>query len=339
MMRPFEYVSPKTQAQAFSLLGTSWGQTEVLAGGTDLLALMKDDVARPKRLVNIKSIEGLHNSLMARSQGSTTANGVTIGALVTLGDLAESPKLQSAFMKDYPALAEAVGEAASPQIRSIATLGGNLCQRPRCWYFRNGFGLLPQDESGKDLVAAGENRFHAILGNDGKAKFVSPSTIVPILIAYGAKIQIVGPKGKRELPLEKFYVIPKSDDEREHDLRPNEIVTSVTLPSSQGVKAAHYEIRQKAAFDWPLAVSAVALKMDGDKVNSARVVLGYVAPVPWPSPEAEQALAGKPVNEETAKAAAEAALKNASPLSQNAYKVQLAKVSLKRAILKAGGAA
>jgi xanthine dehydrogenase YagS FAD-binding subunit len=333
MMRPFEYVTPKTQAQAFSLLGASWGQTEVLAGGTDLLALMKDDVVRPKRLVNIKTIGDLHG-IQRLPAGSWR-----IGALTTLGDLAETPAIQNGLMKEYPALAEAVGEAASPQIRTMATLGGNLCQRPRCWYFRNGFGLLPQDETGKDLVTDGENRFHAILGNEGRAKFVSPSTIVPILIAYNARVQLSGPKGKRELPLEKFYVIPKSDDEREHDLRPNEIVTSVMLPSSQGMKAAHYEIRQKAAFDWPLAVSAVALKMDGGKVSSARVVLGYVAPVPWVSPEAEQALVGKPLNEETAKAAAEAALKNATPLSQNAFKVQLAKVALKRAILKAGGAA
>jgi xanthine dehydrogenase YagS FAD-binding subunit len=333
MMRPFEYVSPKTQAQVFSLLGSAWGETEVLAGGTDLLALMKEDVVRPKRLVNIKAVGDLHGNQRLKD-GSWR-----MGALTTLGDLAESPAVQNGLLKEYPAFAEAVGEAASPQIRSVATLGGNLCQRPRCWYFRNGLGLLPQDESGKDLVAVGENRFHAILGNEGRAKFVNPSTIVPILIAYGAKIQIAGPRGKRELPLEKFYVVPKNEDEREHNLQANEIVTSVTLPSSKSVKAAHYEIRQKAAFDWPLAVSAVALKMDGDKVGSARVVLGYVAPVPWISPEAEQALVGKTLNEETAKAAAEAALKNATPLSQNAYKVQLARVALKRAILKAGGAA
>ena len=333
MMRPFEYVSPKTQAQAFSLLGSSWGETEVLAGGTDLLALMKEDVARPKRLVNIKAIGEMHG-MQRLKDGSWR-----IGALTTLGDLAEVPAAQNGFVKEYPAFVEAVGEAASPQIRTMATLGGNLCQRPRCWYFRNGLGLLPQDENGKDLVAAGENRFHAILGNEGRAKFVNPSTIVPILIAYQAKVQIAGPNGKREVPLEKFFTIPKTDDQREHDLRPNEIVTAVVLPSSQGVKAAHYEIRQKAAFDWPLAVSAVALKMDGGTVKSARVVLGYVAPTPWPSPEAEQALTGKSLNEETAKAAADAALKNATPLSQNAYKVQLAKVSLKRSILKAGGAA
>jgi xanthine dehydrogenase YagS FAD-binding subunit len=327
-MRPFDYVSPKTQAQALSLLGTSWGNTEVLAGGTDLLALMKDEVVEPKRLVNIKQLPGMH--AIANEKG-----GMTLGALTTLAQLTEASGLRS----NYPALAEALDEAASPQIRNMATLGGNLCQRPRCWYFRNGFGLLPKDESGKDLVADGENRYHAILGNEGPAKFVSPSTIVPILIAYGANIRIVGPKGAREIPLEKFYVIPKAESEREHDLQPNEIVTAVVLPAVQGVKAAHYEVRQKAAFDWPLAVSAVALKMNGNTVSSARVVMGYVAPVPWPSPEAEQALAGKTISEETVTAAADAALKNTRPLSHNAYKVRLARVSLKRAILKAAGGA
>ena len=329
-MRPFEYVSPSSRAQAVSLLGTAWGNTEILAGGTDLLALMKDDVVAPKRLINIKEIKDLHGV-------SSSAQGLRIGALTTLGDLADDANVK----KNYPALAEALIEAASPQIRNLATLGGNLCQRPRCWYFRNGLGLLPRDETGKELVAAGENRYHAILGNDGAAKFVSPSTVVPVLIAYGAKVRIEGPKGKRELPLEKFFVIPKAEGEREHDLRPNEVVTEVVIPPADGVKAAHYEVRQKAVFDWPLALAAVALKMSGSKVQTARVVLGYVAPVPWPSPEAEQAMQGQPVNEETAQRAAEAALQRATPLSSNGYKVQLARVALKRAILKAvqGGAA
>lgn len=329
-MRPFEYASPETKEQAVSLLGTAWGQSEVLAGGTDLLALMKDDVVQPRRLVNIKEIKELQGV-------STGPQGLRMGALTTLGELADNSDVQ----KGYPALAEALHEAACPQVRNMATLGGNLCQRPRCWYFRNGLGLLPRDESGKDLVAEGQNRYHAILGNSGPAKFVSPSTIVPILIAYGATVRLAGPKGRRELPLEKFYVIPKSGTEREHDLRPNEIVTEVVVPAPGDGKAAHYEIRQKAAFDWPLAVSAVALKMSGNTVRSARVVMGYVAPAPWLSPEAAQALAGKSVNEQTAQQAAEAALKNARPLSQNTYKVQLARVALKRAILKAasGGAA
>jgi len=329
-MRPFEYASPTTPAQAVSLLGMTWGNSEVLAGGTDLLALMKEDVLHPRRLVNLKEIKEL--------QGVTAdGKGLRIGALTTLGDLAADKNAA----KDYPALVDALYEAASPQIRHVATLGGNLCQRPRCWYFRNGFGLLPKGEAGKDMVAEGENRYHAILGNSGPAKFVSPSTIAPVLIAYGAKVRIVGPKGKRELPLEKFFVTPKTDGEREHDLKPNEIVAEILLPPAGDMKVAHYEIRQKAMFDWPLAVAAVALNVDGSTVKSARVVLGHVAPVPWPSAEASQALAGKSVSEETAKAAGEAALQSATPLSQNAYKVQLARVAVKRAILKAasGGAA
>jgi xanthine dehydrogenase YagS FAD-binding subunit len=329
-MRPFEYLSPNSRSQAISLLGAAWGNSEILAGGTDLLALMKDDVLAPKRLINIKEIKDLRGV-------TVEAQGLRIGALTTLGDLADDATVR----KNYPALADALIEAASPQIRNMATLGGNLCQRPRCWYFRSGLGLLPKDEGGKELVADGENRYHAILGNEGPAKFVSPSTIVPILIAYGAKIRLEGPKGKRELPLEKFFVIPKTEGDREHDLRPNEIVTEAVLPSASGVKAAHYEIRQKEAFDWPLAVAGVALKMRGGNVESARIVLGYVAPVPWPSAEAEQALAGQPINKETAEKAGAAAVANAKPLSQNAYKVKLARVAVARAILKAasGGAA
>jgi xanthine dehydrogenase YagS FAD-binding subunit len=328
MMRPFDYVSPTSTRQAAGLLSPTWGNTEILAGGTDLLALMKEDVVTPKRLVNIKEIADLRGV-------KSDSSGLRIGSLTTLVEVVENAGVR----EKYPALAEAMHEAASPQIRNMATIGGNLCQRPRCWYFRSGLGLLPKDESGKELVEAGDNRYHAILGNDGPAKFVSPSTIVPVLIAYSAKVRLEGPKGKRELPLEKFYIIPKTDRDREHDLQPNEIVTEVVVPPATGWKVAHYEIRQKAAFDWPLAVAAVALKMDGSSVQSARVVLGHVAPTPWPSPQAEAALKSQPANEDTAKKAADAALANAKPLSQNAYKVQLARVAVKRAILKAAGGA
>jgi xanthine dehydrogenase YagS FAD-binding subunit len=327
-MRAFEYVSPNTKAQAMNLLAATWGRTEIIAGGTDLLALMKDDVLSPRRLVNLKEIRDLRGI-------SANAQGMRIGALTTLDELAND----SAVKKNYPAFAEALLEVASPQIRNQATLGGNLCQRPRCWYFRNGFGLLPEDENGKELIVAGENRYHAILGNGGSAKFVSPSTIVPILIAYGASVRIEGSKGKRELPLEKFFVTPKTDIEREHDLRPNEILTELILPPVSNIQAAHYEIRQKEAFDWPLAVAAVTLRMDGTNVQSARVVLGHVAPVPWRSPEAERVITSQQVTAATALKAAEAAVAGAKPLSGNAYKVQLARVAVKRAILKAAGGA
>jgi len=280
--------------------------------------------------VNIKQIKEM-------SGVTAGPQGLRMGALTTLGELADNVNVA----RDYPALAEAINDAASPQIRNMATLGGNLCQRPRCWYFRGGFGLLPKNESGKDLVTEGENRYHAILGNDGPAKFVSPSSIVPVLIAYGTSIRVIGSKGSRELPLERFYVIPKTAAEREHDLLPNELLAEVIVPPANEMKVAHYEIRQKQAFDWPLAVAAVSLSMNGSTVQSSRVVLGHVAPVPWRSSEAERALMGKSIGEDAAKAAADAALQSATPLSHNAYKVQLAQVAVKRAILKAasGGAA
>lgn len=325
-MRAFEYVTANNKAQAVGLLGSTWGRTEILAGGTDLLALMKDDVVVPRRLINIKNIKELRGASM-------NGSGMRIGALITLDELAHDANVRN----NYPALAEAIVEVASPQIRNQATLGGNLCQRPRCWYFRNGFGLLPKNEDGKELVATGENRYHAILGNSGPAKFVSPSTIVPMLIAYGATIRIEGPKGRRELPLAEFYVTPKTEGEREHNLKPNEMVTEILLPPAADLKAAHYEVRQKEAFDWPLAVAAVALNMNGANVQSARIVMGHVAPVPWRSLEAEKALAGQAVSTETAQKAAEAAVSGARPLSGNAYKVQLARVAVRRAILKAAG--
>ncbi|HJT00994.1 MAG TPA: xanthine dehydrogenase family protein subunit M [Terriglobales bacterium] len=320
-MRAFEYTTPSTRQQAVELLS---GEAAVLAGGTDLLSLMKDDVVAPKRVVNIKEIRELNGVHYG-------PRGMQIGALTSLGDLADHPLVK----QHYPAFADALLEAASQQIRNMATIGGNICQRPRCWYFRSGFGLTPKTPEGKSLVEAGDNRYHAILGNEGPALFVSPSSIVPAMIAYEARIRIAGTKGSREVALEKFFKTPQAEGEREHDLQPNEIVTDILLPPSAGGRYAHYEVRQKDSFDWPLALAAVALHMNGDTVRSARVVMGYVAPVPWVSEEAAQALAGKSVTEETAKAAGDAAVSQAKPLSHNGYKVQLARVAVKRAILQA----
>jgi len=326
-VRPFEYASATSVQQAVALLGASWEETEVLAGGSDLLALMKDEIVHPKRLINIKEIGEL------RGIRSST-EGVRIGALVTLNDLAEDVRIR----QSHPALSHAADEAASPQIRNVATLGGNLCQRPRCWYFRGGFGLLGQGAKGESLVVNGDNRYHAILGNEGPAYFVSPSTVAPVLIAYGAKIRLVSPKGPREIPLEKFFRTPRSENEREHDLAPNEILTEVLLPSAAGTKSASYEVRQKDAFDWPYATASVVLRMKGNTVESARIVLGHVAPVPWISREAEESIKSKPINEETAGAAGAAAVAGAKPLTGNRHKVQLAKVAVKRALLEAARA-
>src|SRR5882672_11481295 len=298
-MQPFDYATPTTAEQVPALLGKSWGEVEVLAGGSDLLSLMKDEVTTPKRLVNLKHVAELHGVALGKDQ-------LTIGALTTLAEIAADKTVQLL----YPTLAAAAGDAASPQIRNVATLGGNLCQRPRCWYFRSGHGLLAQTKDGKSMVLQGDNRYHAILGNDGPAYFVSPSTIAPVLIAYGAKVQLFGPRGAREVSAEKFFVIPKSEQEREHDLRPDEIVTGIVLQGKglPGVRAGRYEVRQKEAFDWPYAVAAVALNMNGSTVQSARVVMGHVAPVPWLSAEAAQVLTGKAITQATADQAAQAAV-------------------------------
>jgi xanthine dehydrogenase YagS FAD-binding subunit len=328
-MHAFEYVTPTKKEQVATLLG---GQGSILAGGTDLLALMKDDVVTPKRLVNIKQIDGL------RDVNYQMGNGLRIGALTTIAELAEDANVR----QNYPMLAEALNEAASPQIRSLATIGGNMCQRPRCWYFRNGLGLMAKTSDGKSMVVLGDNRYAAILGNSGPAYFVSPSTLAPALIAYGAKIRLYSANsrgsGVRELALEKFFVIPKSEDQVEHDLKPDEMVTEIVVPPPpQGLKAASYEVRQRAAFDWPLSHACVALEMNGSTVKSARVVLGQVAPIPWISSEAAQVLAGKSITPETAMAAANAAVAPAKPLSHNKYKVTLTKAAVKRAILQAAG--
>lgn len=330
-MRAFEYTSAATKEQAVSLLGKTWADADVLAGGTDLLALMKDDIITPKRLVNIKEIAEL------RGIKFTSKDGLRIGALATIQELADDPQVR----QKYPLLAKAASEIAGPQIRNMGTIGGNMCQRPRCWYYRTGFGLLAKDEKGEPLVPSGENRYHAILGNSGPAYFVSPSTLAPVFVALGATLRIFGPGGKRDVPIDKFFRIPQADGEREHDLKPNEIVTEILIPPMMsGAKGAIYEIRQKEAMDWPLAFAAVILGMSGNKVDTARVVMGHVAPVPWRSPEAEAALAGKAITEETAKAAGDAAVSKAKALSGNGYKIQLARVAVKRAILDAarGGA-
>jgi xanthine dehydrogenase YagS FAD-binding subunit len=324
-MRPFDYASPTTADQVPALLGKNWGEVEILAGGSDLLSLMKDEITTPKRLVNIKQISGLHGV-------KTVPDALNIGALTTLAEIAADKQVQA----QYPVLAAAAGDAASPQIRNLATIGGNLCQRPRCWYFRAGHGLLAQKD-GKSLVLQGDNRYHAILGNDGPALFVSPSTVAPVLIAYNAKVRIIGPRGAREVPVEKFFVIPKAEQEREHDLRPDEFISHVVVPPAPGVRAAHYEVRQKEAFDWPYATAAVALTMTASTVQSARIVMGHVAPIPWVSVEAAQALQGKAVTQATADQAAQAAVAKAKSLGHNAHKIHLAQVAVKRAILAAAG--
>ncbi|HET9320814.1 MAG TPA: FAD binding domain-containing protein [Bryobacteraceae bacterium] len=321
-MQAFEYANPTTLQEALGLLASKWGEADVLAGGTDQISLMKDYLATPKRLVNIKGIKELGGI-------QSTKTGLRIGSTVTIEDLLENADVRKAF----PALTDAARGVTSPQIRNMGTVGGDLCQRPRCWYYRQGFGLLAMKD-GEALIPNGENRYHAILGNSGPAYFVSASSLGPALVALGAKFRLASASGHREVAAAKFFVTPQNEHTREIALLPNEILTEIIVPH-EGSKNATYEVRQKQALDWPLAAASVALKMKGSTVSSARIVLGHVAPTPWAAAQAEQALAGKAVTPENAEEAAKAAVADAKPLSQNGYKVQLAKVAVKRALLEA----
>ena len=320
-MQSFEYANPTTVQEAVALLGPRWGQADVLAGGTDLLSLMKEHLHEPKRVVNIKNIKELEGI-------QKTTDGLRIGALVTMDELAKNADVHSG----YKSLADAAAGIPSPQIRHMGTVGGDLCQRPRCWYYRQGFGLLGMKD-GKSLIPEGENKYHAIFGG-GPAWFVSASSLGPALVALGAKVKLVSAKGTREVPVAKFFVTPANENAREIALQPNEILTEIIVPAAS-VRSATYEVRQKEALDWPLATASVVLTMNGNTVTAAKVVLGHVAPTPWEATGAEAALKGKTITAATAEAAGKAAVEGAKPLSQNAYKVTLAKVAVKRALMDA----
>jgi xanthine dehydrogenase YagS FAD-binding subunit len=322
-MQAFEYANPTTLQEALALLAPRWGQADVLAGGTDLISLMKEYLHTPKRVVNIKGIKELEGI-------QKTDAGLRIGALVTMGELADNADVKAA----YHAVAQAASGVTSPQILHMGTAGGDLCQRPRCWYYRDGFGLLAMKD-GKSLVPDGENKYHAIFGG-GPAYFVSPSSLGPALVALGAKVKLVSAKSSREVPVSKFFVVPKDENSREIALQPNEILTEIVIPAGAS-RNATYEVRQKEALDWPLASASVALKMKGSTVASAKVVLGHVAPTPWDAVDAGKMLAGKAITPQVAEDAGKAAVAGAAPLSQNAYKVQLARVAVKRALLAAAG--
>jgi len=322
-MKSFSYAAPKTVKEAVALLDDSWGHTEVLAGGTDLVTSLKQHITEPERVVSLKNIKELKG---IRSKG----NSVQIGATTTLTELIEHRDV----VQHFPALITAAQGVNSPQLLNAGTVGGDLCQRPRCWFFRNGHGLLGM-QGDTSLVREGDNRYHAIFGNGGPALFVSPSSLGPALIALGAQITVAGPGGKtRTVPAPEFFRTPKTVTERETALRPNEILTEIAIPI-KGLKNATYEIRHRNGMDWPYVTASVALSLKGREIGDAQVVLGQVAPVPWRSPAAAQALNRGTADEGTAAKGGEAAAEGAKPLSGNAYKTQMVKAAVKRAVLAA----
>jgi xanthine dehydrogenase YagS FAD-binding subunit len=325
-MKSFEYASPETEAEALAMLNEHGGRTAVLAGGTDLLSLLQADLVEPARVVDVRKVETM--------QGVREVDGgLEIGALTSLDDLLASPLLAR-----YESLRHVADEINSIQIQATGTLGGDLCHLPNCWYYRNGHGLLALQD-GKSLVETGDNRYHAILGNRGPAKFVSASRFAPALIAWGAKVRIIGPAPEQAefLPLEFFYITPKTAHQGVTVLKPGQLISQIWLPAAEQLQSATYEVLQTRGLDWPLASAAATLDIEGGLVRDARIVMGHVAPLPWVAVEAARMLIGNPVTEETAQAAGDAAVARATPLSGNEYKVQLARTAVKRAVLRAAG--
>jgi xanthine dehydrogenase YagS FAD-binding subunit len=253
--------------------------------------------------------------------------------MTSLGEMIADKNVQQHF----PALVTAAKNIASPQMLTMGTVGGDLCQRPRCWYFRNGLGASGAKETAS-RVREGDNRYHAIFGTDGDALSVSASNLGPVLIALGATLTAEGPKAKtRKIEAAEFFRAPKSENERETALKPNEVLTEISIPI-KGLKNATYEVRHRYGLDWPYVTATVAFSDKNGSVSDARVVLGHVASTPWPAAAAEKALNGGRLDESAAAKCADAAAEGAKPLSRNAYKVQLVKTAVKRAVLAAQSA-
>jgi xanthine dehydrogenase YagS FAD-binding subunit len=325
-VNPFEYANPKTEAETLDLLNDHAADTAVLAGGTDLISLLRDDLLAPRRVVDIKHVASL--------EGITqVADGLMIGALTTLEDALDSPLLAY-----HRSILDVIEATRAIQIQSMGTLGGDLCHLPNCWYFRNGYGLLAM-EQGESLVETGDNRYHAVFGNQGPAKFVSASRFAPAMIAWEARVRIIGPQPGQEelLPLEYFYVTPKTAKQGVTVLKPGQLISHIWLPNAGRFRSATYEVMQLQGLDWPLASAAACIDLDDGVVRDARIVMGHVAPLPWIAHEAATSIIGRPINEETAELAGDVAVSRATPLSNNGYKVQLARTAVKRALLRAAG--
>ena len=323
-MQPFDLKVPKTLDEAIAELPSERSRTapQVLAGGQDLLTVMKDDIAAPAALVEISGLA--LGGIEVLGDGS-----VSIGALATIQEIADSSVIEERF----PGLIEAAKSIASPQIRSQATLGGNLNQKPRCPYYRHpGVSCLKKGGS-VCLAEFGFNKYAAILGG-GPSYFSHPSDMAPALMLYGATVTAKGPRGEREIPLDAYYVLPDVALDRESVLDADEVVTKVTVPvPSEGTRSTYMKFKERASYDFALGAAAVAVVLDeSGTITAAKVVLGGVAPMPWPSPEASEALIGQSMGPDAWKAAGEAAVADAVPLESNGYKVHLMKGVLYRAL-------
>lgn len=320
MIKNFAYVKAGSIAEAVKALNTKGAR--IHAGGTDLLGCMRDEIFTVEKVVSISGIQSL------KGVSSQSDGGLRIGALTTLAEIAANPSVAS----KYAALAQAAASAASPQLREQGTLGGNICQRPRCWYFRGSF-LCARKGGSMCYAIEGENEYHAIFGG-GPCYYVHPSDTAVALSAFQAVLTIAGSSGSRPLKMEGFFVNPGDDVLRENVLAANDIVTAITLPALTGNVRSHYrKIGTRRAWDFASASVAMVLQFDKDIVSRARIALGGVGPFPWRAEAAEKALMGKKLDGAVAAAAGEAATMGAEALRDNAYKIDMVRGAVEETVL------
>jgi xanthine dehydrogenase YagS FAD-binding subunit len=320
----FANANPRDLRQAVALLTQAREQgraASIVGGGSDLLGMVKEHLVAPDLLLNLKAIGGMDQVL-------AQADGVHVGGLITLDALSRHPLVRDR----YTVLAEAAESVATQQIRNVGTLAGNVCQRPWCWYFRNGFPCL-KNGGNFCFAAGGENQFHAIFGG-GPSHIVHPSDTAPALVALGAKFHVAGPSGERVVPAGEFFTLPRLDPARENVLAKDEILVAVHLPPvPETLRSTYHKVLDREAWTHAVISAAMVLDVEQDVCRSARIVLGGVAPMPWRLPKVEAMLAGQRITAVLAAKAGDAAVEGATPLQKNAYKIPLTKAVVKRTLL------
>jgi len=321
-MTNFKIAEPSSISQVTSLATGKKDKYYLMAGGTDLLSEIKDEIIEPEVVVDLKSISDL-------SYVKKEKDGVRIGALTSLTQLAEDPLIKN----DYPALHEAANSVATPQLRNMGTVGGNLCQRPRCWYYRDPQVKCRKKGGSRCFAFKGKNKYHAIFGG-GLCYIVHPSDLAPALISLDAEISINSPKGDKTIPLANFFILPKVDVRKENILEPTEVLREIKIPPiKKGEKSTYHKLKERATWDFAIVSAAVKGTVSAGIFRDINIILGGVAPVPWRLTKAENIIRGKKVTEDLVRGAAKEALKEARPLEENGYKKELVETILYRAIL------
>lgn len=324
-MNTFQWVDARSVEEAVALLSDPGGGSIAKAGGMDLLDLIKEGIVTPARIVNLQRIDTL------RGVQFTAATGLRLGALTTLAQIADAPSIR----QHYPALAAAAAHAATPQVRNAATIGGNLLQRPRCWYFRNLLFHEAREEVGR------EQSQHGAIFDNAKTTMMHASTPATALLAYGASVHVVGKAGKsRTIALSDFLLPPEFDRNRDTTLDSDEVLTHVSLPAvSAQTRAAYHKQTERESYDWPICDVAVVLTVANRKVEAASIVAGAVAPTPRRMTASEKLLNGREIDEHIAAEAARVAVRGATPTDKNSYKVAILETVVRRTILAAVGQA